>query len=87
MLRLRMAQVMPLRGGEEKDRGYAALRSLGAAMEQKSLLAPVSLELQGLSHFRHQALPCNPAKHRNASSRTPPHHDVLKLQQDRHAVT
>ncbi|CAK0752281.1 hypothetical protein CVIRNUC_002134 [Coccomyxa viridis] len=48
--------VMPLRGGEEKDRGYAALRSLGAAMEQKSLLAPVSLELQGLSHFRHQVL-------------------------------
>ena len=62
MLQLRTAQVMPLRGAEEEDRGRAALRSLGAAMEQNSLLAPVSLELQGLSHFRHQATICIPAK-------------------------
>ena len=63
MLRSGMVQVMPLRGADEEERGRAALRSLGAAMEQKSLLAPVSLELKGLSHFKHQALPCNPAKH------------------------
>ena len=62
MLRLLMAQVMALRGAEEENRGRAVLRSLGAAMEQKSLLAPVSLELQGLSHFRHQAIVCVPAK-------------------------
>ena len=62
MLRLCTAQVMPLRGAEEEDRGRAALRSLGVAMEQTSLLAPVSLELQGLSHFRHQATICIPAK-------------------------
>ena len=48
---------MALRGAEEEEKGRAALRSLGPAMEQKSLLAPVSLELQGLSHFRHQAVP------------------------------
>ena len=63
MGRLCIAQVMPLRGAAEEDRARAALRSLGAALAQKSLLAPISLELQDLSHFRHQAISYNPAEY------------------------
>lgn len=83
MRRLCIAQVMPLRDAAEEDNARAALRSLGAALAEKSLLAPVSLELQGLSDFRHQATP--PAIQqsiRHAGCHTPAHLNVLKPQLD-----
>ena len=49
-------QVTRLEGAKDIERGRQALLSLRPVLKEKSLLAPVSLELQGLSHFRHQVL-------------------------------
>jgi len=40
---------------QERDSAAAiALAELGPVLQQQQLLTPLKLELQGLSHFRHQ---------------------------------
>lgn len=39
---------------EQEEAAAAALAELGPVLQSQQLLAPLQLQLQGLSHFRHQ---------------------------------
>uniref|UniRef100_A0A383VL78 A-kinase anchor protein 7-like phosphoesterase domain-containing protein n=1 Tax=Tetradesmus obliquus TaxID=3088 RepID=A0A383VL78_TETOB len=48
--------VLNLPKQEQLDAAAAALAELGPVLQAQALLAPLQLQLQGLSHFRHQVL-------------------------------
>ena len=45
-----------MESAEDVEQGRQALLSLKPFLEERSFLAPIVLELQGLSHFRQQVL-------------------------------
>lgn len=55
-LTVQYKQVTRSEGAKDIERGRQAMLSLRPVLKEKSLLAPVNLELEGLSHFRHQVL-------------------------------